>query len=190
MAQAKKMNENEFAKLVKEFSAVGELIRARQEEKQSVMDAFLVEKKRHMAGKISTKTLESSVKKTNTELLRLDKQIRDIISRTNKLGDMAKAFASKQAPKVFRAKNAGVFLLNSGSKKKKKAPAKKKVVAKKPAVKKKVVKKKPVAKKKPAAKKKAPAKKKPAVKKKVVKKKPVAKKKPAAKKKAPAKKKK
>ena len=64
MAKAKMMNEKEFANLIKEFNAVGELIRARQEEKQAVIDSFGLEKRRYHAGKISEKTLQSSANKT------------------------------------------------------------------------------------------------------------------------------
>lgn len=130
------MNESEFAKLIKEFNAVGELIRARQEEKQSVINAFEVERGRYKAGKISRKTLDSSIKKTNNEFIRLDKEIRKGIARVNFLGTGAKQLASKQAPIVFRASSAGVTILT-----KKKKSVKKKAVRKK-IVKRKVVKKK------------------------------------------------
>ncbi len=131
MAEAKKMDEGAFAKLVKEFHALGELIRARQEEKQAVIDAFLVEKQRYSVGKISKKTLESSVKKTNKELLRIDKELRRYIARANALADRAKKLASRQAPKVFRAKITGIFLIGTKSKKKKKSSSKKTRKAKK-----------------------------------------------------------
>ena len=129
MAQSKKMNEANFSKLVKEFHAVGELIRARQEEKQAIMNSFDLEKKRYSAGKLSKKALESSVRKTNKELLRLDKQLRQIIARANALGNFSKKLASQQAPKVFRAKTSGIFLINK--KKKRKAAPKKKASRKK-----------------------------------------------------------
>ncbi len=125
MAQSKKMNETNFSKLVKEFHAIGELIRARQDEKQSIMNSFDLEKKRYSAGKLSKKALESSAKKTNKEFLRLDKQIRGIIARANALGDFSKKLASQQAPKVFRAKASGIFLLKK--KVKRKAAPRKKV---------------------------------------------------------------
>jgi hypothetical protein len=131
MAQTKKMNEQSFAKLVKEFHAVGELIRARQEEKQSIIDEFESEKDRYSAGKLSKKALESSVAKTNKEFLRLDKEIRKQIARANALGNMAKSLASQQAPKVFRAKTSGIFLLVKKVKKAKRKVAQKKKVKKK-----------------------------------------------------------
>lgn len=137
MAKAKMMNESEFAKLIKEFNAVGELIRARQEEKQSVIDAFELEISRYKAGKISKKTLDSSIKKTNKEFMRLDREIRKGISRVNSLGTRANQLASRQAPIAFRAKSGGVGMLS------KKKTVKKKVVRKKVA-KKKQVKRKPV----------------------------------------------
>jgi len=137
MAQTKKMNEQAFAKLVKEFHAVGELIRARQEEKQSLIDEFDSERERYSAGKISKKALESSVAKTNKEFLRLDKEIRRQIARANALGNMAKSLASQQAPKVFRAKTSGIFLIVKKVKKTKKIGKARKKVAQKKKVKKK-----------------------------------------------------
>ena len=136
MAQAKKMNEAAFAKLVKEFHAVGELIRARQDEKQAIIDAFNLEKKRYSAGKLSKKALESSVKKTNKEFARLDKELRRQIAKVNAIGTAAKKLASKQAPKVFRSKTTGISLPKKKSKKKVKkrvVKRKKKAVKKKPA---------------------------------------------------------
>ena len=40
MAKEKMMNEARFSKMVGEFDALGELIKTRQDEKQSVMDEF------------------------------------------------------------------------------------------------------------------------------------------------------
>lgn len=128
MAQAKKMNEATFAKLVKEFHAVGELIRARQDEKQAIVDAFDLEKKRYSAGKLSKKALGSSARKTNKEFLRLDKELRRYIARVNAIGNTSKRLASQQAPKVFRAKTSGIFLLNKKAKRK---PAKRRPVRRK-----------------------------------------------------------
>ncbi len=63
MALVKKMNESAFAQILKEFHALGELIRARQDEKQAIIDQFDSESKRFYFGKISEKALESSIKK-------------------------------------------------------------------------------------------------------------------------------
>ena len=71
IANTKKMDESRFAKFVKEFNAVGELVRARQDEKQAVLDEFDGESKRYFFGKISEKTLLSSVAKLTRKLLSL-----------------------------------------------------------------------------------------------------------------------
>jgi hypothetical protein len=116
------------------------------------MDAFDSESKRFYFGKISEKTLASSVKKANAEVQKLDAQIRVTIAKAGELAIQAKRFASAQSPKPFKATLSGVI----GSGKKRKNPAKKrKAPTRKPAkkavrkpVKKKIVKRKPVAKKK------------------------------------------
>lgn len=108
MAQSKKINLPAFAKLIKEVNAVGEFIKALQDEKQSVMNDFDKERNSFRAGKISETTLISSVKKTNKELLRIDKGIRNSIRRTNSLTAAISKTASRQSPKVFRAHLIGV----------------------------------------------------------------------------------
>ncbi|GAI87731.1 unnamed protein product [marine sediment metagenome] len=84
MVQTKKMNESFFAHLLKEFNVAGELIRARQEEKQGLLNEFDAECKRYFFGKVSEKTLAASVRKTNNELQRLDSEIRKAITRADK----------------------------------------------------------------------------------------------------------
>lgn len=147
MVKTKKMDESFFAKLVKEFDAVGEMIRARQDEKQAVIDQFDSEGKRFFFGKISEKTLASSVRKANEEIRVLDNDIRRAIERAGDIVTQARSFVSKQSPKRLRASLSGI----TGGKKIKKP--KRKPVAKKKPVKKKAVKRKPV-KRKPVAKKK------------------------------------
>ena len=151
------MNENFFAKILKDFNVAGELIRARQEEKQGVLDEFDQETKRFFFGKISERALISSVKKTNKELVRLDAEIRKNIARAKGNSEQGMKLVFAQVPMKYRATLSGI----SGG-------AKKKAVKKK-----KVVKKKTVVRKKAPFKRKAAKKKKPAMKKKVVKKKPV-----------------
>ena len=90
MAQAKKMNENFFAKLHKQVTTTGELIRARQEEKQGLLDDFTAESKRFFFGKISERALAASVKKDNAELKRLDANIRSAMAKTKSLCDSIK----------------------------------------------------------------------------------------------------
>lgn len=141
MVKTKHMNESLFAKLHKELTIAGELIRARQEEKQGLLDEFDAEAKRYFFGKISQKALASSVKKTNTELKRLDKSIRDAIARVRKVGDKATKLAAAQAPIGFRATLTGVSGGKAKKKVAKKKVTKKKAKKKKPAKKKKVVKK-------------------------------------------------
>ncbi|MFH1326906.1 MAG: hypothetical protein ABIH59_02155 [archaeon] len=133
MVQAKKMNESLFAKLQKELTIAGELIRARQEEKQGLLDEFEAESKRYFFGKISERALASSVKKTNKELKRLDGQIRANISRVRNVGDRASKLASVQAPIGYRATLTGIV----GGKVKKKKVKKKKTIKKKASKKKK-----------------------------------------------------
>ena len=120
MAQEKKMNEAFFAKLLKEFNVVGELIRARQDEKQGLLDEFTAESKRFFFGKISEKALASSVLKTNKELARLDSDIRRAISRARVLSDKSRRLTAAQAPIHFRATLAGIVSATQKAKKRKK----------------------------------------------------------------------
>ena len=140
MVKVKMMNENMFAKLTKEFSALGELIRTRQEEKQSVLDEYDKELSRYKKGNISENTLASSVKKTNNELLKLDKNIRDTIAKFKKYSKRINELVRAQKPIAYRARETGSALASAPIKKlaKKKAPVKKKVATKKKVVKKKL----------------------------------------------------
>jgi len=136
MVKVRMMNEELFSKTLKEFNVTGELIRARQEEKQGLLNDFDSECKRFFFGKISERALISSVKKTNKELQRLDNEIRQNMSKSRASGDMALKIISAQVPVRYRATLSGIV---GGEMKVIKR--KKKVVKKKPAVKKKVVKK-------------------------------------------------
>ena len=141
MAQTKKMNESSFAQILKEFNVSGELIRARQDEKQGLLNEFDSECKRFFFGKISEKALESSVRKTNTELNRLDAEIRKHIGEAKRASEKSANLCSAQAPRRFRATLSGI--VGEGAKKsKRKKPVRKKVVKKQAPKKKKVVKKK------------------------------------------------
>jgi hypothetical protein len=122
MVQTRKMNETFFAKLLKEFNVAGELVRARQDEKQGLLDEFDQESRRFFFGKISERALMSSVKKTNNELSRLDSEIRQNMARARRAGNRAMTLVSAQAPVRYRATLSGL----SGAKKKgKKKKAKK-----------------------------------------------------------------
>lgn len=117
MAKEKMMNESTFAKIVKAINVEGEIIRSKQDEKQAVMNEFDREQRRYNAGKISRSTLTALAKKTNKTLIRLDKEIRRSITKVASMTARAKKFASRQVPKVVRAKLAGV--VSAGKKKKK-----------------------------------------------------------------------
>ena len=126
MVQTKKMDESTFAEIIKEFNAVGELIRARQDEKQAVIDGFNSESKRFFFGKISERTLASSVRKTNKELQKLDDQIRETIEKTRNLAGQARRFASIQSPRIFKATLSGVKAESKKRTYKRRKPVKKK----------------------------------------------------------------
>lgn len=140
MVQTKKMNESFFVKMQKDLTVTGELIRARQDEKQAILDEFDSECKRFFFGKISQKALVSSIRKTNTELQRLNKEIRDAIRRAESLSNREIKLVSEQAPIGYRATLSGIS--GGGKKKVKRKKAKKKKVAKKKPAKKKAAKRK------------------------------------------------
>ena len=123
MVKVRMMNEELFAKTLKEFNVAGELVRARQEEKQGLLDEFDTECRRFFFGKISEKALMSSVKKTNDELHRLDSEIRQNMSKARAAGDRASRLISAQAPVGFRATMSG---LSGGGKSTKKAKKRRK----------------------------------------------------------------
>jgi hypothetical protein len=131
MAKSKKMNEAALAKLVKELDSVGELILTRQDEKQAVMNDFDAERARYVKGRISEDTLLSSSRKTNAELIKLDKNIREAIIKVGKISMDIRAFAIRQAPKVFRAGVSGVKPISRKKKVKKKTKKVKRKVKKK-----------------------------------------------------------
>lgn len=108
MVQVRMMNEEFFAKTIKEFNVAGELIRARQEEKQGLLDDFDQECKRFFYGKISRRALQSSVNKTNKELHRLDTEIRQNMTKARNAGARAVHLVSAQVPVAFRATLSGI----------------------------------------------------------------------------------
>ena len=115
MVQVKMMNEELFAKTIKEFNVTGELVRARQEEKQGLLDEFDQECKRFFYGKISRRALQSSVNKTNDELHRLDNEIRQNMAKSRNAGARAMHILSIQTPVGYRATLSGI---NGGGKSK------------------------------------------------------------------------
>jgi hypothetical protein len=116
MATEKEMNQSNFIKIAKEINAFAEVIRSRQDQKQVIINDFDKERKRYKAGKISRKTLMSSVPRVRKELKRLNDEIRKNITSLNKAADRAKVFASRQIPKNFKVALSGITL--SGGKKK------------------------------------------------------------------------
>ena len=136
MVHIKRMNEEFFAKLLKDLTASGELVRARQEEKQKLLDAFNKESKRFFFGKISQRAWQSSVKKTNLELQRLDKNRKDAIKSATSLCDRTRKLCVEQMPIGYNATLTGI---SDGKRKKKpkKKSVKKKVAKKKSSKKKK-----------------------------------------------------
>jgi len=131
MVQTKKMNESFFSKILKEFNVAGELVRARQEEKQGLLNDFDGECKRFFFGKISERALASSVKKTNKELKRLDKSIRENIKKSRKAGERAMVLTSAQAPIGYRATLSGIVGGKTKAKKKKTTRKRKKKTTRK-----------------------------------------------------------
>ena len=117
MATEKEMNQSNFIKIAKEINAFAEVIRSRQDQKQVIIDDFNKERKRYQSGKISKKTLISSVPRVRKELKRLNDEIQKNIGALNKTADRAKLFASRQVPKNFRVAVSGITL--SGTRKKK-----------------------------------------------------------------------
>ncbi len=116
MATEKEMNQSSFIKIAKEINAFAEVIRSRQDQKQVIIDDFNKERKRYHSGKISKKTLASSVPRVRKELQRLNNEIRRNIRNLNKTADRAKRFATRQVPKNFRVSLSGITL--AGGKKK------------------------------------------------------------------------
>lgn len=123
MVKVKMMNEELFAKTLKEFNVAGELVRARQEEKQGLLDEFDKECKRFFFGKISERALMASVKKTNGELQRLNGEIRDNMGKARHAGNRSIGIISAQTPVAYRATLSGI---TGGEKAKKKRHHKKK----------------------------------------------------------------
>ena len=125
MVKVKMMNEEFFAKTLKEFNVAGELVRAREEEKQGLLDEFDQECKRFFFGKISERALTSSVKKTNNELHRLDSEIRQNMTKARHAADRAMQIVSAQAPVHYRATLSGLVGGHEKPKKSKKKHHKK-----------------------------------------------------------------
>ena len=116
--QSKKINESDISRIAKELTVVGESIRTRQDEKQSIMDDFKREMGIFRNGKISQKALDSSAKRVNKELQIIDSEIRQNIRNIHSLSNSFRTLGSRQHPKAVRVNVRGIV---NGSKKKKKA---------------------------------------------------------------------
>lgn len=121
MAKVKLANPSYFSEMHKTLTTSVELIRAKQDEKQAILDQFNAESRRFFFGKISERALMASVKKTNNELQRLDNIIRTTIVRAKKLSDKEREHISKQVPILYKATISGV---TGGQKKVKKTKRK------------------------------------------------------------------
>jgi len=115
-ANTKKLDASRLSELIKEIHTFGELIRAKQEEKQAVIDEFNEEDRRFLVGKLSQRTVKTSIKKTKLEIKRLDKEIKECIKdAAKKLKEIEKLFKS-QTPKKFRIGLTGIRELKGGKK--------------------------------------------------------------------------
>jgi len=117
MATEKKMDQSDFGKISKELTAYAEIVRSRQDQKQIIMNDFNKERKRYKAGKISKKSLISSVPRVRKELQRLNNEIRKNIKNLQRTAKKTEIFAARQTPKKFKVSLSGISL--SGTKRKK-----------------------------------------------------------------------
>ena len=116
MVTEKKMDELSYEDIVKELSADGELLRAHQNEKQSVLNDFDSERKRYHTGVISKSALSTSVPMVRKMVRDLDKAIRQDIRNIHKIALKTQKFAERQAPKPFHVALSGIKFGNKKSK--------------------------------------------------------------------------
>ncbi len=115
-SNTKKLDESKFASIIKEIHSLGELIRARQGEKQAIIDEFNSEDRRFLVGKLSQRTVDSSIKKTRVEIGRLNQEIRDTIKESRKNLKEIDGILSAQSPKRFRISLSGLKEVKGGEK--------------------------------------------------------------------------
>lgn len=120
MVKVKTMNQKTFDKMSNDFVSFSELIKTRQEEKQSVLDEYDLELKRFKSGQISEDALESSMVKKNRELANIDRDIENAIRKGLDLSKRMVAFARDQKPVKYKVILSGI----SGGGVKKNAPKK------------------------------------------------------------------
>lgn len=104
----KKLDINAFATMQKEVISFAEFIKAKQDEKQTLMNDFESESKRFFFGKISETALMSSVKKTNKELNELDREITKAINGAKKVLEKKQKIITAQKPVLFNATLSGI----------------------------------------------------------------------------------
>jgi len=115
-SKTKKLNESKLALIIKELHSFGELIRARQEEKQAVIDEFNSEDRRFLVGKLSQRTVQASIVKTRAELKRLNQEIKDTIKESKKKLNEIEELISDQSPKKFSVILSGIKEVKGGKK--------------------------------------------------------------------------
>lgn len=108
MVEEKRIDDGAYGKIVKELTALAQLIRIGQKEKQAAIDSFDREVKMYRNGKISKKALRSSVPKTRKVIQKLDKNLKSNIDKAVKTHRRAITFIEKQAPKRFKVTMQGV----------------------------------------------------------------------------------
>jgi seryl-tRNA synthetase len=106
--ETKKLNEHRVSEIIKQINSLAELIRARQEEKQAVIDEFNNESKRFFLGKISERTIKSSIKREREEIKDLDKEIKDTIKQIKSYTKKLEELILEQFPKKFSVKASGI----------------------------------------------------------------------------------
>ncbi len=113
MVTEKQLNPEAFSDRVREFHAVGESIRSRQDEKRVLLADFEAERTRFRQGNISQSALATTAQKTNKELQRLDKEIRLHLTRSNTLLSALRGTVMAQAPKAIRVNTRGAKAANT-----------------------------------------------------------------------------
>jgi len=122
MAKEKRMNQTDFEKIAKDLTAFAEIIRAKQDQKQTMINDFAKERKRYHSGKISKKALAASVPRVRKDLQQLNNEIKKNIKNLHKVAEKTKKFAMRQSPKNFRV---SLTNIKAASKKRKKSKPKK-----------------------------------------------------------------
>ena len=124
MAKSKKLDLRSYSNIINNLTANGEMIRTRQDEKQTTMDDFDKERKLYHSGKISESSVRNSSRKVNSEIRKLNKEIGNSMSKIRSIAKQLLALTSRQRPIVFSASVSGIK--KSGSTRKKRKRSKKK----------------------------------------------------------------